>query len=138
MMHLIEGIIKILYKLWRGRFDFDSEPELDIGDYVLSEQEWALIRREMRDSRSHPPEALGRAPHDIHSIYFVFRAVKWFNWLLLYVQPLLLGRLPDGYLDNVGHLLTAYRLMCKYNLTNDEILTNEAELATFVNGFEDL
>jgi hypothetical protein len=138
MIHLIEGVIKILYKLWRGRFDFDSEPELDIGDYVLSEPEWALIGREMRDSQSHLPEALGGAPRDVHLMHSGFRAVEWFNWLLLYVQPLLLGRLPDRYLDNVGHLLTACRLMCKYNLTKNEILTIEEELATFVEGFEDL
>lgn len=81
---------------------------------------------------------IGRIPYKIQSGFSSFKADQLKLWITVYSIPSLVGILPEAHLECWRHYVLACRIVCKQELTQDDIILADVLLLQFCRHAEQL
>ena len=77
------------------------------------------------------PADVGRIPRKIETGFAGFTADQFKNWVTIYSVPSLYGHLPSEHLECWRRFVLACRILCKHNLSNDDVVLADTLLLQF-------
>ena len=115
-----------------------QQPNIQPPDYILSNDQWKDIGRELVAATKTVPASIARALRDITTHVSGYRASSWSTFILLYAIPVLKDRLPNKYLKNLQVFIRAYEMMLRTEHTPESIEEMRALWIEFVEGYQDI
>ena len=86
-MHLFfENVASQMYAHWAGKY-FKGIPFNN--DYKLSKSQWESIGEQMGKIKKDMPGEIGHPSRNIFKHHNSYKAVKWRNWIILFLLPFL-------------------------------------------------
>ncbi|KAK9318751.1 hypothetical protein V1517DRAFT_267426 [Lipomyces orientalis] len=141
-MHLIlEGIIPRTFHLWVSEAkEKKRSPESArsrAGDPAKSAvDDLAGLGADIKNCAHDVPAALARSPEDVYLHYRSYRAHNWFDFLQLFVHPLLVGRAPIEVRTNLALLAQIYSVATQEQIPRTELQFLERAVHRFVLSYE--
>ena len=101
---------------------------------LIQDKHTTQIQETMNSMKT--PQTVGRIPHKIASGFAAFTADQFKNWVTLYSIPCLKQILPDDHLECWRHFVLACRILCRHQLTKEDVTLADALLLHFCKRFE--
>ena len=100
-----------------------------IDKFIISEAQFDTLQARVDSSKS-PPD-IGRIPHKIRSGFASFTADQWKNWVLYFSLIVMHDILDTDVLECWRHFVRACRVLCRKQLTMEQVLLGDAHLLQF-------
>ncbi|KAJ8039117.1 hypothetical protein HOLleu_16736 [Holothuria leucospilota] len=120
------GVTRQLAELWFGSSSGEAF-------YIGSPTKIGLIDRRLVSIK--PPSIVSRVPRPISERKY-WKASEWYNWLLFFSLPCLLGVLPQPYLLHLSIFVRAMFLLLQKSISNEDGNMADLLITSFVCKFQ--
>ena len=103
---------------------------------IISSDNFQNIQATVNDFVS--PSDIGRIPLKISSGFSGFTADQWRNWIVFYSLVTLKSILPFRQYNNWHLFVKACHLLCRRNITEEQLIRADQLLLSFCKGYIDL
>ena len=141
IMHLTANLSDLLISLWRGTITCMNNDNINTWDWAVfrDEQIWKAHGHAVEEAGCYLPGSFGMKPHNIEDkLNSGYKTWEFFLYTFGLLPGLLHGLLPEPYWSNFCKLVRGFQLICKHQLTHEEVLEACVLLAAWEREFEEI